>query len=153
MKVKDLIEGQVVVTAELDDSLQHVADLMQEHHVSGVPIVDEWGGLAGLVAASDIVRLASPKSHHAVELPVDPSWSPAQHTVEHDPGWRLVKARDVMVSDLCTVAEDDEVHRAARSMTKRGVHRAVVLAQDRNVCGILSTLDLAQLVAEEPADD
>jgi CBS domain-containing protein len=148
VKVKDLIAEQRVVTASIDATLGHVARIMRDEDVSGVPIVDEWGALSGLVTATDIVRKACPSRDVDLDIPLDAAWSPAQHTHEHDPDWREMSVRDCMVSDLCTVDEDDDVREAARALMNREVHRAVVLGKDRNVVGIVSSLDFTELVAE-----
>lgn len=148
MRVKDLIPEQRVVTASIDAKLGEIAALMRDEEVSGVPIIDEWGALCGLVTATDIVRKASPGRCHELELPVDAAWSPAQHTHEHDPNWTELPVRECMVSDLVTIGFEDEVQEAARQLINRGVHRAVVLGEDRNVHGVLSALDFVELVAE-----
>ena len=148
MKVNELIQKQDVVTASIDAKLGEIAVIMRDHDVSGVPIVDEWGALCGLVTATDVLRRASPGPCRELELPLDASWSPAQHTHEHDPNWVNLSVRECMVSDLVTVDLEDDIREAARSLINRGVHRAVVLGKDRNVHGIISALDFAELVAE-----
>jgi CBS domain-containing protein len=148
VKVKDLIKDQRVVTAPIDATLGEVAAMMRDADVSGVPVVDEWGALCGLVTATDVVKKASPSRAHELELPSDVGWSPTQHTHEHDPDWKGLSARECMVSDLVTIDLEDDVQEAARALINRMVHRAVVLGPDRNVRGILTTLDFTELVAE-----
>ena len=147
MNVKELIAGQAVVTARLDQTLGEVAALMARHHVTGVPIVDEWGCLAGLVTVSRIIELA--REHgHGLDLPLEPSWSPTQRAQGSDGQWHGFAARDAMVSDLVTVTQETSVREAARALLDGQVHRAVVLGPDRNVCGVVSTMDFTRLVAE-----
>lgn len=151
MKVKDLVKDQHVVTAPIDSTLGEIAGIMRDADVSGVPVVDEWGALCGLVTATDVVKKASPGRAHDLDLPADAGWSPAQHTHEHDPEWTNLSAKECMVSDLVTVDLDDDVQEAARALINRMVHRAVVLGKDRNVHGILTSLDFTELVAEGKA--
>lgn len=148
MKVKELIAGQHVVTARLDQPLEDVANLMAEHRITGVPIVDEWGVLAGLVTASRVMELARHGVGPGKDLPLEPEWSPAQRTALHDMDWRHLPAREAMVTDLLTVDQEADVKEAARALVNREVHRAVVLGQDRNVTGIVSSMDFTLLVAE-----
>lgn len=58
---------KTVVTGEPEDGIGHLVRLMQERQINRVPIVAA-GRLAGIVARSDVVRLASgsPKRKHAV---------------------------------------------------------------------------------------
>src|SRR6185295_12494238 len=106
MKVKELIAGQQVVTLKSEESLRRAAEVMQEKHVSGIPIVDDWGVLAGLVTATDLLHLALPGRDAQVDFPQDPIWSPTQRAVAHDREWMNKPCRDAMVTDLCTVDED-----------------------------------------------
>ena len=147
MKVSEVIAGQRVLTVRIDQSMGHAADIMRDHHVTGVPVVDEWGVLAGLVTTGivgDVMRESAPRG-----LPSDPAWHPATRAV---PGaavdWRNVSVRDVMVTDLCTVNVGDDVRVAAQALINRNVHRAIVLGPDRNVAGVVSALDFTLLVAE-----
>ena len=138
----------MTVTAGLDTSLSEVAQLLTTHQVSGLPVVDEWGALAGVVTSTDLMRMASMKHETPRELPLDPSWSPAQHVLAHVQDWGELTARDVMVSDLCTLDVEADVKSVARGMINRNVHRAILLDADRRIAGVVSALDLALYVAE-----
>lgn len=142
MKVSQLIKGQEVVTVRIDQTLGDVAERIARSHVSGLPVVDEWGVLAGLVTASRIVEVLGGETvAHAA-----PKGGHGHAAAARD--WRTIPVREVMATDLCTVDEDDEVQHAAHGMTSRHVHRAVVLGKDRNVRGVLSALDVVKLVAD-----
>lgn len=147
MKVADVIQGQELVTAGMSTPVGQIAELMRKHSVTGVPIVDDWNVLAGLVTSSIVLELARVWAPRPGEVPLDAGWHPAGAAVPTFP-WTHLKAKDVMTSDLCTVMVDDDLQEAARAMVNRGVHRAIVLGKDRNVKGILSSLDFVRLCAE-----
>jgi CBS domain-containing protein len=48
-----------VVTVTPDMTLEEVADLMEEHQLRRVPVVDEAGAVCGIVAQADIAHHAS----------------------------------------------------------------------------------------------
>ena len=48
--------SQEVITADPVSDIRRVAQVMQEHHLHGVPIVDEQDALIGIVSRSDILR-------------------------------------------------------------------------------------------------
>ena len=48
--------SQEVITADPVSDVRRVAQAMQEHHLHGVPIVDEQDTLIGIVSRSDILR-------------------------------------------------------------------------------------------------
>jgi CBS domain-containing protein len=50
-----------VVTVTPDMRLEQVADLMEEHQLRRVPVVDEAGAVCGIVAQADIAQHASPR--------------------------------------------------------------------------------------------
>jgi CBS domain-containing protein len=52
------IMSNPVVTTTPDMSLEDVADLMEEHQLRRVPVVDEAGTICGIVAQADIARHA-----------------------------------------------------------------------------------------------
>jgi len=147
VQVKDLIAGQSVITGEPNEMLSSIADKMRSHDVSGIPIVDGDGAMVGIVTAAGLLRLTHPEKSE--ELPLDPGWSPAQHAELHGPTWRDMPASDVMVRDACTVEETCSVREAARAIVEHGVHRALVVDERKRVPGVISSLDVARLVAED----
>jgi CBS-domain-containing membrane protein len=55
--VRDVMTvGASVVTASPDTTLKEVAELMLEHGISGLPVVDEERRVLGVVTEADIIR-------------------------------------------------------------------------------------------------
>jgi CBS domain-containing protein len=50
-----------VVTVTPDMDLDEVGDMMEEHQVRRIPVVDEAGAICGIVAQADIARHAHPR--------------------------------------------------------------------------------------------
>lgn len=62
-----------------------------------------------------------------------------------------VTARDASVTPLVTVRADDSLHRAAELLAENGVsHLAVLDSATSQPVGVLSTLDLARVIAAQP---
>ena len=56
----DVMSSPVVtVTPEMD--IDEVGDMMEEHQVRRIPVVDEAGAICGIVAQADIARHAHPR--------------------------------------------------------------------------------------------
>jgi CBS domain-containing protein len=72
------------VTCHVGDEIQLVLDLMAEHQVRRVPVVDDRGSLVGIIAQADIAtRVAEPeKTAQVVE---EISQSPIQVATEAEP--------------------------------------------------------------------
>ena len=57
MKVGDLMTGRVIHCIE-DDDLDRVAELMREHRIRHLPVLEE-GRMVGIVSANDVLRFYS----------------------------------------------------------------------------------------------
>jgi len=129
MNVGEICNRTVVVTKR-DTVLTQVAQLMREHHVGSLVIVDEGkrGRVpVGIVTDRDIVVAV-------VANGVDP---------------RKFGVGEVMKPELVTVSEGDSVFDTLRLMRERGVRRVPVLAADGTLAGIVTVDDLLEIVAEQ----
>jgi len=45
-----------VITVKKETSLKDLARLLYEHHINGVPVVDDDGQLIGIICESDLIR-------------------------------------------------------------------------------------------------
>ena len=63
MRVGDVMTSDVV-TIGPQASVHDIAALLLERNISGVPVVDDQGRLAGLVSEGDLVRRAETGTEH-----------------------------------------------------------------------------------------
>ena len=66
---------------------------------------------------------------------------------------RTVRARDVMVRDLVTVAPETPILDVHRLFVEEEIHGAPVVGEDGIVRGVISALDLARVVRDELEPD
>jgi CBS domain-containing protein len=52
----DQIMTTEIVTVDLDTKLQRVLQLMVEHRIKSLPVVDQWRNLVGIIAREDVMR-------------------------------------------------------------------------------------------------
>jgi CBS domain-containing protein len=122
-----------VVTCNRETKIDEVAQLMRQHHVGDVVVVEESKGKEvpiGIVTDRDIVT-----SVIAVEL--DPT---------------IFSAGDLITRPVVTVREDIGVFEAIQKMRKHGVRRMPVLDQQGALAGIISIDDLIALLAAEMSE-
>lgn len=61
VKVEECM-SEDLVTCKPEDDVQKAADLMKEHQVRRIPVVDDQGRLVGMIAQADIaLKLGKPK--------------------------------------------------------------------------------------------
>jgi CBS domain-containing protein len=121
-----------VINCTPDTPLPVVAALMVEHRVHAIYVfdygqeADETVELWGLVSDLDLVAAA---------------YGPIEERT----------AGETAITPLLVVKDDDVVAHAAQLMIENGVsHLAVVDAKTSRPVGVLSSLDVAALVAAEP---
>lgn len=126
VRVSDAMHAGVV-TCAADTPLRDVARMMAEHriHCVAVPDIEGTEALAwGIVSDLDLVGAASAGSVEGRT------------------------AADVAVSEALAISDDDMLDRAVRLMSEHKVaHLVVVGAASGRPVGVLSTLDVAGLLA------
>lgn len=133
MSVRDLMTDEVFSLTE-DDELEAVQNLMWEHGIRHVPVVDEDDCVVGLVSQRDLARA---RDQAEVLLP---------QSAKADLMKRY-KVSDVMTSEVETVEEDEDIRVAAQLMVdqKYGCLPVVV---GRRLVGILTEADFVKMMAE-----
>ena len=119
----------------MDESLGEAVRLMDEHHVSGLPVVDRSGSLVGVVSQTDLARARS----------TEYLWA----------NWPGLAVRHLMTSPAFTVRRSIPLAMAVRRMERLRIHRLVV-TDDRDPdlpIGVLSLTDVVHSIALEREPD
>lgn len=112
-----------------DTAIAEIAEILDFHRVSGVPVVDWTGYLVGVVSQMDLLRVRASET----------LWAE----------WPGLEARHVMSRPVLTVTADTSLGDAARQMQEQGVHRLVVVEDDGETpIGVLSASDVVRAMAE-----
>lgn len=134
MSVGEFCNRDVVVIG-CDEPLRAAAELMREHHVGDVVVVDEQDGKRypkGIVTDRDlVVELLAP----GMEADLD-----------------VLRVQDLVTEPLLMAYEHDPLLDTLKRMRNHGVRRMPVIAADGTLAGILSVDDLLGLIAEAMED-
>ena len=145
MVARDVMKTPVVSVSP-DARLTELEDTLIARRIGGAPVV-EGGRLVGIVSRSDIVRYFTVRRAMVGVLGHRP---PKEKDEDGEP-WESAEThlfvRDIMARDPVVVRPDAPVAEVARLMVTRHVHRVLVTEND-HVLGLISALDLAQLVAD-----
>ena len=127
-----------------------------ERQVSGAPVVD-GERLVGVVSQADVVRLLYDEQKKAQQVSdfygspfpiaisaLDQLAKDSRKIADH---LTKQKVGEVMIPYPLTVRPHDAVESVARLMVSERIHR-VLVTEDERLVGIVSSLDIARLVAE-----
>ncbi|MDH6514143.1 CBS domain-containing protein [Streptomyces sp. SAI-208] len=121
--------GQVmtsdVVQARRATSFKDLVRLLDRHHISGLPVVDDDDKVIGVVSGTDLVRAQARRSGK-------------------NPDGALT-AHDLMTTPAVTVHPEQTVPEAARLMERRGVERLPVVDEEDRLIGIATRRDLLRV--------
>ena len=150
MKVREIMTTDVV-SVKRDTSINEIAKLMGARDISGVPVVDDTGGVVGIVTELDLIvrntRLDVPHFLQILDLGRIPLELPSQyrHRLQHMLGTR---AEDVMSHEVVTVGPDDNVEKLAELMVRQRLN-PVPVVENGKLVGIVSRADLIDMMAAE----
>lgn len=120
MKTVSDIMTTTVRSVHRDTSIGQLEDIFTAEGISGVPLTDDAGQLAGFVSKSDISRFDS---------------------MGDDPFF--VKVHDIASPKVITVEPATSIEEAGRKMLDEHVHHLIVMQGDKMV-GVLSAFDFVK---------
>lgn len=139
MKVRDIMSPCVISVAP-DASILDAIRLMLQNHISGLPVIDPYGALVGIVTEGDFLRRSETgterKRPRWLEFLIGPSRLADEYVHTHA---RTVK--DVMTPEPVTVSEETGLDEAVQILESRRIKRLPVV-RDGKVVGIVSRANL-----------
>lgn len=145
-------------TVRPDTPILAAAQLMLQHGISGLPVVDAGGRLVGMVTERDLLRRAETGTEQSrprwLAFLMDPAAQAEDYIHSHGR-----KVSDVMTHDPESVAPETPLPEVVARMEARGFRRLPVV-RDGKVVGIVSRVNFLRVLArrleddaESPADD
>jgi CBS domain-containing protein len=107
---------------------RHAAELLKDEAITGAPVVDHQGQVVGIISQSDLIT-------HDLTRPADAR--PA------------ATVKDVMTATVVTVEEDTPIPAVALRMAQQGIHRVIVVDKQRQLRGIVTSMDVLWWVAAQ----
>ena len=109
-----------VYTIRSDASAQEAAQLLDQHRISGLPVVDESNDIIGIVTEADIISKVDKEG---------------------------LRVSDIMSTEVISVNEETAASEIALLHTERKIKRVPVV-QDGKLVGIVSRADIVHAVAQ-----
>jgi CBS domain-containing protein len=149
---RDVMQSRVV-TVEPSLPATELERLLEREGISGAPVIDEGGRLLGVVSRADLVSAAAGAEDEADSLLAyyeDVAGAASSRGARAQlAGERIasLRVRDLVQTELVSVAPDTPVQKVAAALAERRIHRVLVVDGERLV-GLVSSLDLVRLLAE-----
>ncbi len=138
--VRDVMTKDVVtVTADADFAT--VTNLLSEHRISGLPVVDEGNRVVGVVTEADVLSMAGMRRERTFKDIVrqilgEPLPRPQE-------GGRL---RDAMSSPAITTGPDADIRDAAARLDEKRIKSLPVVDGAGRLIGIISRADIVRAI-------
>ena len=132
-----------VITVRKETTLKELAKLIYEHHINGVPVVDDEGKLIGIICESDLIR-KDKKLHIPTVVTLFDAVFYLERPKKMEKEIRRINAttvEDLYVKEVITVDEKTPVDEIATIMTQKKVYTIPVMDGDR-IVGIIGKDDL-----------
>jgi len=133
---RDLMQREVVTVRE-DVPLADLADLLQQAHIHGAPVVGPDGQLIGIVSQEDVLfgSMSGPPGGDG-----NPVRKGAGETY-------VTRVSDIMTSPPVTATEDTKLQDLCRLMWRLRLHH-VPIVEDGKLTGIVSSMDMCRAIAD-----
>ena len=146
MKASDVMTWNVV-TAEPKTRVHDIADLMQKHRISAVPIIDANKQIVGIVSEGDLIRRVGDRDQDAQPR----SWWLSLFTSDRLESKDYIKlhgqfAEEVMTHNVIAVEETTGLSEIAAILERHHVKR-VPVTRDGRLVGIVSRANLLRGLA------
>jgi CBS domain-containing protein len=129
-RVADLMTIDPIVVST-DATIEEAEELLRQHRITGLPVVDIDGRLVGVISQTDLLYLAVPA---------------VQSLIRHRD--RGVRVGEVMSTPPVTIDGMATLHDAAQVMHNQRLHRLVAVDAHGRPIGVISAMDFVALAAE-----
>ncbi|MFH0762904.1 MAG: CBS domain-containing protein [Candidatus Omnitrophota bacterium] len=148
MKVREIMKEKVVSIGPQDNALEALKQLFKMK-ISGLPVIDEQGKLAGMFTEKEILSYVLPSYIEKVGRFVyeeNPKAARKKFTV-----LAALSVSQLMRKEVLTVSEEATLSEAARIMLTQKARRLPVTDKSGRVVGIIARCDVVESLARESA--
>jgi CBS domain-containing protein len=140
------IMNKKVITIRKDASIKELSELLVNNKISGVPVLDENGDLAGIVSEGDIIvqnsDLHFPRYFKLLDAIIYlESLNKFKRSLQKH---LATKVEDIMTVKVKTAGEDTPINEIADIMLDNRVNRLPVMDKNNKLVGIITRADIVK---------
>lgn len=140
VRARDIMTTQVF-TVKRTTPVKEVAELMAEKGVSGVPVLDETGGIAGIISEKDfLAHMGASYKTHFMSVVAECLQGKGCFAMPI----RSQKAGDIMTSPASIVRENATVIEISNIFFEKNINRVPVTDREGKLLGIVSRADIVR---------
>ncbi|MFA5846103.1 MAG: CBS domain-containing protein [Thermodesulfovibrionales bacterium] len=138
--VQDVMSKDVI-SIQKYESIRHVADILSEKNISGLPVVDKEKKVIGIITQADILSMLGMRKGHTFK-----------DLLKHMMGEQLPERKigdlvgDIMTSPAATIKPHANIAEAAQIMDEKKIRRLAVVDGQNRLVGIISRADILKAV-------
>lgn len=136
-----------------DKNVKEALELLAENNISGIPVTDEEGKLAGIISGADIMRYSQKKklvSFSNTSLWVTPFGNTDDDLQKIRSGYENLHrtlVEQIMTKKVYTAFRDTAISDIAQLMSQHNINRIPIVNKDNQVVGIVTRNDLVKYMA------
>ena len=144
--VSDIMSSNVE-TVTPDTPLRDAAQKLLSLRISGLPVVNQAGELAGIVTEADFLSALGIPCHH----PAHSLWQTLESMFNSQPSQNLVpkKVADIMSSQVVTITVDKTLLDVIGTMKRHHVKRLIVASESNQPVGIITRSNLVRVLLQK----
>jgi len=147
MKTKDIMTKEVI-TVKPEMTIEELARLFTKHDISGAPVVDEAGGLIGIVTENDLIKMEQ-RLHIPTIITIFDAviYLGSSKKFEDDlKRMAATKVSDIYKRDVVTITENTTIEEVATIMCEKDIHHLPVVKKGK-LMGIVGKKDVVRAIS------
>ncbi len=143
MYIKDIMTKDVITVNE-NDTVEKCADLLIEHNLSGLPVIDDNGKVKGIITEGDLMRRASKIEGIPVLEVLGGLFyleSPKKFMDKLKKSMGSI-ASMIMTENVITISPDSHIEDAATIFIEKRIKRLPVVDKEGHLIGIIARKDI-----------
>jgi CBS domain-containing protein len=145
MHVQDVMTSDVL-SIQKYESIMHVAQILSERNISGLPVVDKKNHVIGIITEADILSIMGIRKENTFK-----------DLLKHLLGEPLPECKmgdfvgDIMTSPVATTKPQANIAEVVRIMDDKSIRRLPVVDHNNVLLGIISRADILKAVIKKLA--